>query len=101
MHLSFHPAASHELVEAAAWYDARGPELGMDLLGEATAATLAIAETPEAWPPWAVVRGEIVRRFFIARFPYSIPYVVRTDRIIILAVAHAKRRPGYRQERLW
>jgi plasmid stabilization system protein ParE len=98
--LNFHPAASDELVEAAAWYDARVPDLGMDLLEEVAAATAASVEAPETWPRWGTVRGESVRRFIIARFPYSIPYVVRSDRVIVLAVAHAKRRPGYWRRRL-
>lgn len=100
MRLSFHPAASIELVEAAAWYDARVPNLGIDRLEEVAAATTAIVEAPATWPRWGIVRGETVRRFIIARFPYSIPYVVRTDRVIVLAAAHAKRRPGYWRHRL-
>ncbi len=34
------------------------------------------------------------------RFPYSIIFRVDSDRIYVIAVAHAKRRPGYWKDRL-
>ncbi|MBI3461482.1 MAG: type II toxin-antitoxin system RelE/ParE family toxin [Planctomycetes bacterium] len=31
----------------------------------------------------------------LPRFPYRIIYEVRSDEIVILAIAHNRRRPGY------
>ena len=45
------------------------------------------------WPLWKANRS--YRRRVLRRFPYSIFYVVDPDVIIIVALAHHKRRPGY------
>lgn len=34
------------------------------------------------------------------RFPFCIPYVAEEGRVIVLAVAHARREPGYWRERM-
>jgi hypothetical protein len=35
----------------------------------------------------------------VARFPYSIVYKQDPDKIVIVAIAHQRRRPGYWQRR--
>lgn len=39
-----------------------------------------------------------VRRHFSTIFPYAILYVEKPDHVLILAIAHFKRRPGYWRE---
>lgn len=34
------------------------------------------------------------------RFPYAVIYVVRSECVLVVAVQHAKRRPGYWKRRL-
>lgn len=41
-----------------------------------------------------------VRRHFSETFPYAVLYVEKPDHVLILAIAHFKRRPGYWRERL-
>lgn len=41
-----------------------------------------------------------VRRHFSETFPYAVLYVEKADHVLILAIAHFKRRPGYWRERL-
>lgn len=41
-----------------------------------------------------------VRRHFSETFPYAVLYVEKPDHVLILAIAHFKRRPGYWSERL-
>ena len=41
-----------------------------------------------------------VRRHLSEVFPYAVLYVEKPDLIVILAVAHFKRRPGYWRDRL-
>jgi toxin ParE1/3/4 len=41
-----------------------------------------------------------MRRHFSETFPYAVLYVDKTDHVLVLAVAHFKRRPGYWRERL-
>ena len=43
-----------------------------------------------AWPELPSVRV-----FPLDRFPFLIPYVVRERELVVLALAHGKRRPGY------
>jgi hypothetical protein len=41
-----------------------------------------------------------IRSTKVKRFPYRVVYVVVDDSIDVIAVAHAKRRPGYWRRRL-
>jgi hypothetical protein len=50
-----------------------------------------IGEAPERWP--AHLHG--TRRFMLRRFPFSVVYRPHEDFVEVVAVAHAKRRPGY------
>jgi len=47
-----------------------------------------------------VIPKRNVRKFLLARFPYSVYYLSRDDEVLILAVAHGSRRPGYWRHRL-
>jgi plasmid stabilization system protein ParE len=40
-----------------------------------------------------------VRMRVVRRYPYSIVYVVRGPNVVIIAVAHHRRRPGYWMDR--
>ena len=93
-------AASAEMTEAAAWYDARVSGLGDRFLVEAEAAFARIDETPLEGPPWTHRRlPDGVRRMFLRSFPYSAVYILE-PRPVVVAVAHARRRPGYWAKRL-
>ena len=50
------------------------------------------------WPGIDASLG--VRRYVLHVYPYSIAYLVRDDAILILAVAHQRRTPGYWMKRL-
>jgi len=39
--------------------------------------------------------GRRFRRVFIGRFPFSIIYIDRDGEIVIVAIAHQRKRPGY------
>ena len=41
-----------------------------------------------------------LRRMLLHRFPFSLIYSVEADAILIVAVAHCGRRPGYWQNRV-
>jgi len=51
-----------------------------------------ITEMPRAAPAWPGRAN--VRRCVVPKFPYAIVYVVEPAGIRIIAVEHAKRRPG-------
>jgi len=56
----------------------------------------AIGEAPARWPRHL---GK-TRRFVMRRFPFIVVYRELQDRVEVVAVAHAKRRPGYWKGRL-
>lgn len=41
-----------------------------------------------------------VRRRILRRFPYSILYTLDNDVVLVIAVAHQRRRPGYWRRRV-
>ena len=89
--------ASQELREAVQWYEARRPGLGGEFF-DAVADTLELIEVrPEIGSVTSADRQ--TRRVLVPRFPYQIVYRLRPDEIVIVAVAHLKRRPGYWQTR--
>jgi toxin ParE1/3/4 len=96
MLVTFHEEARAELFEAARYYEERGQGLGHALIEDVEQAVRELLESPVACP----MIGTVFRRRIIRRFPYSLLYVVETERIVIMAVAHQKRRPGYWRVRL-
>jgi len=92
----FHPDAALEFEEAARYYRARGRVLGDRFAAEVRFAIRRIIETPGRWR----VIEEDVRRSTVRMFPYSVLYTIEPDFILILAVMHGKREPGYWRYRL-
>ena len=89
--VSFHPLAEQELNDAASYYNAVSPGLGVTFLDEVERALKQIREHPNAAP----LVNQVVRRKVVRRFPYSVMYSVQAGTIRILAVANQKRRPFY------
>ena len=58
-------------------------------------------EFPEIGSPVADTPPELnVRRRLVQRFDVEIDYVVVGDELVVLAIFHCKRRPGYWRDRL-
>lgn len=91
MTYAFHPEARLEYREAAAFYESRRPGLGAAFTREVEAVIEQILEAPDRW---RFVEQD-VRRCLTRIFPYGILYTVETDFILIVAVAHGSREPGY------
>ena len=87
MIVRFHPAAREQLREARLWYEERSPACAQEI----DAAVSWVATAPMRYP----VAEHKTRRVVLRRFPYNILYRVRPEEIIVVAVAHQKRRPGY------
>ena len=85
------PQASEELEAAVGYYNSQRAELGTIFLNEFEKTVERISNLPMAA---RIVRGS-VRRRPIHRFPFSVLYRPGTDEIVIVAVAHRRRRPGY------
>lgn len=89
------PEAEEELRAAARFYEALQPGLGLALLQEVRRAREHIAGQPKAS---RVERGDIRVRS-VLRFPYRLYYRIRPDEIVIVAVGHRRRSPGFWRNR--
>jgi toxin ParE1/3/4 len=94
--LEYLEEALEEAEAAARWYAERSANAAAGFSGELDAAEIAILEQPEAWPPFE--HG--TRRYLVRRYPLSVVYCVESSRVLIVAVTHARRRPGYWRARL-
>ena len=97
MRLELHPEARAELRSAALWYDERRSGLGDEFIAEVSAALARIGDAPESYPAWPGTRAvdPLIRKATLPRFPYLIAFERHVQHLLILAVAHAKRRPLY------
>ena len=85
--------AVEELREAVRWYEARRAGLGAELF-DAVAETIELIKDHHEIGEPTSADGK-TRRALVLRFPYQVVYRLRPDEIVIVAVAHLKRRPGY------
>ena len=92
----YHEEALEEAEAAARWYAERSASAAAGFSEEIDTAESAIADFPTAWPHFD--RG--TRRYLLRRYPFSVIYRVESTRILIVAVAHGHRRPGYWKSRL-
>jgi plasmid stabilization system protein ParE len=83
--------AEQELDEAVEYYNAELPGLGERFLLEALAAFERIKQFPRAWHPYT----KTTRRCQTRRFPYGVIYKELEREILIVAIAHMHKRPGY------
>jgi len=89
--------ASDEFSEAVRWYEARRSGLGGEFF-DAVAATLSLIESNPEIGTTTSADGQ-TRRALVARFPYQVVYRLRPTEMVIVAIAHLKRRPGYWKSR--
>ena len=92
----FHPGASEDYEVAYAWYFTHGIGIANDFEREIERCLRLIEESPLRWPRFDAER----RRMIVRKFPYSIVYEIINDEVVILAVAHGRRRPSYWRERV-
>jgi toxin ParE1/3/4 len=94
--VSYHSETRTESREAIDWYWSRSPEAALDFAHELNSCLIQLRKSPQSCPPF--LHG--TRRVLLERFPYSVVFRERLHDIQVIAVAHAKRRPGYWAKRL-
>lgn len=97
----YHPEALAELRAHVAWYDDRGAGLGDRFEGAVDEIVDAVLEWPESgaiWPGWDSI--PLVRSRRVAGFPYRLVYLIQATELVVLALAHDKRLPGYWRKRV-
>lgn len=91
-----HPEAKAEAKGSFDWYWERTPSAAVEFDEALREAYARIRQNPQAWSPY--LHG--TRRLVLDPYPYSVVFRERLHDIQIIAVAHAKRRPGYWNRRL-
>jgi toxin ParE1/3/4 len=96
--VSIDPQAAEELREARRWYAMEaGPAVAARFLAEFQRLRAILSQQPLRSPE---IEPGIRRLLFRDRFPYSIIYVIRARQLVIVAVMHQHREPGYWQDRV-
>ena len=88
--------AEVEVGEAVAYFDEQRPGLGDRFEQDLRATLNFIIEHPLSGKSLT----KQVRKFGLRTFRYNVIYVADEHEIVIVAVAHHRRRPGYWQSRL-
>ncbi len=96
MNSEFLPEADEEFREAVHYYENEAPGIGLRFVAEVRKGVTFITENPFA----VAAVGSGIRRKVLNHFPYSLLYAVESGVVVIVAVAHHKRRPRYWRSRL-
>ena len=94
--VTVHPEAEEELRESILWYAERDERVASEFRRRVEAAIELIAEAPHRFPPFM----HRTQRYVLRKFPFMIVYRRVADEIQVIAVAHAKRKPGYWKDRI-
>ena len=90
--------AAVEAIEAAAWYEHERPGLGKEFEHAVNAAIDLLED--EIVPLTNLPSAAGAKRLLLKRFPYDIVVRELPEEIVVVAVAHQSRRPGYWRDRL-
>jgi plasmid stabilization system protein ParE len=88
--LRIHLDAQLEIEEAFERYRQEGIRIAAPFLDQIARSFDRILANPKLYPPYT----RNTRRRILGSFPYSVIYQERDETILIVAVAHAKRREG-------
>jgi plasmid stabilization system protein ParE len=93
--LRLHPQAEQEYLTALAWYRERSLIAAIKFESAFDQAVGKIMEAPQRWPIYVAD----FRKYTLRQFPFGIVYQEFSSEVVIFAVAHSRRRPGYWRDR--
>ncbi len=91
MSFRFLEPAQAELLEAISYYLAIRPELGARFEQAVAEAIRSAVAHPEHGAP----RAKSTRRWLVKGFPFAIVYRANESGVLIVAIAHQRKRPVY------
>lgn len=94
--LDYHPAARDEVLRAFQWYDEIDDQVGLKFKLELERAERLVAQSPQSWGPYF----HETKGFRFRGFPFVLAYLFEEEKILVLALAHTRRRPGYWKSRV-
>jgi plasmid stabilization system protein ParE len=83
--------AADDLMTAASFYDEQRPGLARRFVVAVERVLVFTAEQPLSGSPL----GGAFRRHLVPGFPYAVIYEAQHDFILVLAIAHLRRHPGF------
>ena len=96
MKVLFTAEGRDDLFEAADYYESKEEGLGARFRNEVSQILSTVASARYLWRE----RPAGYRRVNCPVFPYYIAYVIRENRIVVIAVVHSSRKPGFWHDRL-
>ncbi|GFO66806.1 hypothetical protein GMLC_03850 [Geomonas limicola] len=90
------PEAAEKFREAAKYYEQKAPGVGFTFVAEIHRAV----EIAKSHPLSGKAIGRHLRSTPLHNFPFSIIYAPNPELVLIVAVAHQRRRPGYWKHRI-
>ncbi len=96
MRLIFHPAALQEYADAVNYYAQIRIDLAQTFINHVENTVNQIRESPNRYP----VLKKDIRKAFIQKFPYTLLYRFENETILIFALMHHSRKPGYWLKRI-
>ena len=87
--------AEQDFAEALAWYAERSEQAANGFQAEVGRSLISIAGDPQRYP----LCDNQHRFYLMRRYPFQVIYRETSDWVLVVAIAHAKRRPGYWQDR--
>lgn len=91
-----HESAEEELNVAAVFYESHETGLGEEFLQDLSQSFRRIKEHPFSY----AIHFDEYRRYLMGRFPYAVVYGIEGQLVLVFAVAHLRRRPGYWRDRV-
>ena len=87
--------AHDEISRIIDFYDDRAPGLGHEFLDDLDMTWASLRDHPQA----GARHSHDMRHIVLGRFPFVVLYSIEPDEIVVHAVAHQRRRPGYWRHR--
>jgi plasmid stabilization system protein ParE len=98
MKFHFHAGARRDLKQSYSWYQKHSDRAASEFLEEVSATLDKISNTPGNFHP--ITKQGKARAVRMDRYPFNLIYLPSATNVIIIAVAHDKRRPDYWQRRI-
>lgn len=93
--IDYLPGARRDFDESFDWYLQRSPKAALRFSAAIDAALARVAAKPEGF----AAIDDVHRECRVETFPFRVVYRVSGECILVVAIAHAKRRPGYWKNR--
>lgn len=96
MKIRYLKAAEAELDEAVGWYRVRSAQAARHFSEEVAVTERLLARHPRI----GKAEAANIRSVCVSGFPFTLFYAIGSEEILVLALAHHRRRPGYWHERM-